>query len=149
MSLSDPQTPERRRSSFGLPRPFWIGVVTLVVFAFAAGLRFGVPLYRERVAFRELQEFGPNWEMSTRGPEWLQKYTSLGDVVIRIDLNDTNVADKDLVRLRELASLEVVSLDRTHVTDAGVTHLKAMKNLRGLSLNQTKLTDGGSCSFRD
>jgi len=143
MSLSDPQTPEPHRSSFGLPRPFWIGVVTLVVFGCAAGLRFGVPIYRQRVALQELVALGATWEMGQRGPQWLQKYTSLGDVVVRVDLNDTDVADGNLIRLRELTSLEVVSLDRTPVTDAGVTHLAAMTNLHVLSLNQTKLTDAG------
>src|SRR5262245_15306699 len=139
MSLSDPQTPAPRRSSFGLPRPFWIGVVTLVVFGCAAGLRFGVPIYRQRVVRAELAELGAEFERSHRGREWLQKYTRLGDGVIRVNLNDTNVADGDLIGVRELTDLEVVSLDRTPVTDAGVTHLAAMKNLRGLSLNQTKL----------
>jgi hypothetical protein len=149
MSLSDPQSPALRRSSFGLPRPLWIGVVTIVVFGCAAGLRFGVPIYRQRVALQELVALGATWETGPRGPEWLQKYTSLGDVVIRIDLNDTDVADGDLIRLRELTSLEVVSLDRTQVTDAGVAHLAAMKNLRGLSLNQTKLTDAGLMQLQE
>jgi len=143
MSRSDPQTLVPGRSSFGLPRPFWIGVVTLVVFGCAAGLGLGVPIYRQRVVCREMAELGAEFETGQRGPEWLQKYTPLGDVVIRIDLNDTDVADGDLIRLRELTSLEVVSLDRTPVTDAGVAHLVGMKNLHVLSLNQTKLTDAG------
>jgi hypothetical protein len=149
MSESDPITSAPRRKPFPMPRPLWIGMATLVAFAGAAGLRFGLPIYRQRVAIRKLTELGAKFELGPRGPEWLQKYTPLGYVVIRIDLNDSHVADADLVHLREVAGLQTVSLDRTHVTNAGLVHLKAVTNLQGLSLNQTKLTDAGLMELQE
>jgi len=62
---------------------------------------------------------------------------------IRVSLSNTQTADADLMHLKGLASLEMLSLWGTSVTDAGLPHLKGLDSLRALTLTNTVVTDAG------
>jgi hypothetical protein len=58
MSATDPVAPKPRRFSIRLPRPLWPGVAAVVLVVVALGLQFGVPIYQQHVAVREITEIG-------------------------------------------------------------------------------------------
>ena len=53
------------------------------------------------------------------------------------------VTDADLVHLKEMTSLESLTLSYTQVSDAGLGHLKGMTSLQMLFLSYTKVSDAG------
>ena len=56
---------------------------------------------------------------------------------------EASVTDTDLVHVRGLSDLEILSLPYTQVTDAGLVHLKGLSQLQKLSLRYTQVTDAG------
>jgi hypothetical protein len=65
------------------------------------------------------------------------------DDVDEISLSGDGIADKDLLPLRGLTKLRVLTVARTAVTDAGLAHLAGLKGLRHLYLAGTAVTDHG------
>src|SRR6266576_540093 len=111
MAEIDPISPEPQRRSIPLPRPLWFGLSALFLIVAAAGMRVAAPIYREKAAIREIGLLGAKFEVESRGPEWLQGYMSLAYVVHRVILDDTNVTDADLIHLKNLTSVRVLSLN--------------------------------------
>jgi len=165
-----PNTPEPRRSSIRLPRPLWIGLATVALVVVAVGLGFGVPIYRQQVAIREIDRFGGWVAREPGGPDWLRRWTgseNIFDEVQGVYLVGTNLADADLDRLNgavnpkilaisgtrvgdaglihltNFTSVEALALDHSDVTDAGLKHLHRLKNLRFVDLRSTWVTDTG------
>src|SRR3954452_8589773 len=66
-----------------------------------------------------------------------------GNPVVRVDLGNTQVTDADLKDLKELQSLQELSLGGTKVTDTGLKQLKDLKSLHVLYLTRTKVTGTG------
>lgn len=60
-----------------------------------------------------------------------------------LSLNNTQITDDTLRRLRGLTELEEVELWGTAVTDAGLTHLTGLHQLNHLNLGNTRVTDAG------
>src|SRR5206468_943094 len=58
-------------------------------------------------------------------------------------LENTEVTDAGLARLRGSTLLETLSLGGTRITDAGLEHLKTLNRLRRLYLFKTSVTDAG------
>jgi hypothetical protein len=75
MSTIDPTMPGPRRFSIRLPRPLWIGVAAVLLVVAEAGLRIGVPIYRQHAAVREVKRLGGKVEAERHGPEWLAART--------------------------------------------------------------------------
>src|SRR5262245_2417071 len=69
----NPLSIQPRRFSIRLPRPLWIGSVAGVLVVVAVGLPIGVPVYRQYVAIREIEEVGGRVETYARGPKWLRR----------------------------------------------------------------------------
>jgi hypothetical protein len=65
--------PERRRFSVRMPRPLWIGLAMVVSVVLAVGLHFGVPIYRQQPAIREIERLGGHVERIPRGPAWFRR----------------------------------------------------------------------------
>lgn len=61
----------------------------------------------------------------------------------RIDLNQTNVRDKDLENISQLTRLDYLGLHSTQITDRGLDHLAGLTTLRQLELSNTAVTDKG------
>lgn len=59
------------------------------------------------------------------------------------------VTDKILARLKELGSLEDLTLSGTRVTDAGMTDLTGLPHLKRLWLQGTPVTDAGVARLKD
>ena len=60
-----------------------------------------------------------------------------------LGLDQTEVTDLGLAKLKRLPHLTRLSLNGTKVTDAGLDHLDGLKQLRELLLTDTKVTDEG------
>ena len=70
-----------------------------------------------------------------------------GDVAY-IYLADANVADSDLVRLREFARLKYLFLTRTKITNDGLRFLQHLESLEMLDLEDTSISDRGLLYLR-
>ena len=149
MPTTDPITPESRQSRIPLSRALWVGVATVVLIVIAVGLRIGVPIYRQQLAFRVIEAAGgciepvrggPDWLRRWAGDEWMKVFDEVGYV---IELSDKHVGDDEVASLAGLRSLEYLDLDRTRITDAGLPHLARLLNLRQLRLVRTRVTDAG------
>src|SRR5215510_11853533 len=57
-----------------------------------------------------------------------------GKPVVAVDLGSTTVTDAGLKELKELKTLQSLSLSRTKVTDAGLKELKEIESLQSLNL---------------
>lgn len=76
--------------------------------------------------------------LNDRALEPLQKLAALTD----LDLTYAeHITDAGLARLRNVRSLERLSLEGTKVTDSGVNSIAALSNLRALNLRCTQITD--------
>lgn len=168
---------KRHQLSIHLPRPLWIGLVTSVLLIAMAGLQFGLPIWRQQAAIREIERLGGRIKIELGGPEWMRKRVGDGhmkyfDHVVRVELtvqsaNDSTlnyvaaltdvkvlrlgnsrITDDGLVNLRGLHYLEELWLGNTRVTDAGLAHLEVLPHLRDLSLANTRVTDAGLVHLR-
>ena len=72
MAATDPPTPELRRFSIRLPRPLWIGLAAAVLVVLGVGVQIGVPIYRQQVVIREIEQVGGIALTFPRGPEWVR-----------------------------------------------------------------------------
>jgi internalin A len=123
-------------------------VATGVLVVVAVGLRFGVPIYRQQVAIREIQRFYGTVETRPRGPKWLRERVGdeemkLFDDVVGVDLSIRPATDATIGHVGRFASLQDLSLGNTQVTEAGLAHLKGLTGLKLLSLSNTQVTDAG------
>lgn len=66
-----------------------------------------------------------------------------------ITLPNTQVTDRGLAALKELKNLQRVQLDRTLVSDVGLEHLKMLPRLEALHVQETLVTEVGAASFRE
>lgn len=66
-----------------------------------------------------------------------------GQPIIAVQLGLSKCTDADLKTLKDLKSLESLTLYKTAVTDAGLKELAAIKSLTSLDLGATKITDAG------
>ena len=177
MSATDPGTPKPRRFAIRLPRPLWIGAATAVTAIMAVGLRFGLPVYRQQAAVRNVYTTGGWVTTRSGGPDWLRerigdermKYfdeverveadgTGLHDSTLSgfrnlkglttLRLADTEVSDAGLANLFGMSSLEELSLARTNVGDAGIAYLTGLLMLQSLNLDGTRVTDAGLAHLR-
>jgi hypothetical protein len=160
------------------PRPRrWIplslkmfGALVAIISAFTGweGLR----IYRQQVAFREIERLGGTVGTQPDCPTWLKPWLGaaqikLLDRIVDVDLPETaasdetlahlwwltglrrlnldgaQISDAGLARLRTSTSLDDLKLDRTRITDAGLAHLKDLPALQSLSLSETQITDAG------
>src|SRR5262245_53069861 len=99
MATTDPMTPPRR--SIRLPRPLWIGLATAALVVVGVGLRFGVPIYQQHAAIREIERLGGNLDLRPRGPKWLRNWVSDKrmkpfDVVDRVEFGGRPITDATL-----------------------------------------------------
>jgi hypothetical protein len=136
------------RFSIRLPRPLWIGLAAIVVIATGAGLRIGLPIYRQQIAMREIERLGGKILTIPVGPEWLRnRVGSIFPVffarVVGVDLRDTDADDATLLRVREFPHLYHLRLAHTHVTDTGLANLEGLTELGWLNLMDTAVTDDG------
>lgn len=73
---------EPRRFALPLPRPLWIALATVVLIVVGLGLRFGLPIYRQQVAIREIERWGGSIDRKNGGPDWLRQL--IGDERIEV-----------------------------------------------------------------
>ena len=138
MALPLPGADLSRRIAW-LPRPVWVGGLTITLVLIALALSVGVPAYQQQVAIREINRlggkvrqvpFGPEWIRKLIGDEWMKRV----DEVDRVDFASTQIADSDLACLKGLRGLRELELWGTPITGAGIVHLKDLPNLRSLGL---------------
>jgi len=131
-----------------LPRPLSLFLLTVVLVLGGLGLRFGIPIFRQQMAIREIRRLGGDVYRRPGGPEWLRKWLpdSCQQVIGRVrdvDLGTSEVTDADLVLLREFPEAERLSLARSQVTDAGLRQLSGLDHLDGVILDRTDVTVAG------
>jgi hypothetical protein len=131
-----------------LPRPLWFAVPTALLVVGAVALKVGLPIYRQRVAIRLIEEHKGFVDARLRGPEWLRRL--LGEKrlwsfcpVTQVFLGQTEVTDADLEVICGIKSLENVSIVCTRFGDTGLKHLAGLPHLKRLSLLETEVTDTG------
>jgi hypothetical protein len=85
-------------------------------------------------AIETIQKLGGTVEVDTTQP---------GKPVIKVDLHQTTISDRDLAVLTAFPDLQILDLRLTGVGDEGVAHLKNLTKLRFLNLFRSQLTDTG------
>lgn len=65
-----------------------------------------------------------------------------------LSLENSQVTDVGLKHLSELSSLEHLNLNGTDITDNGLAHLKKLTNLKSLALSGTKVTSAGLSNIK-
>jgi hypothetical protein len=149
MASPNPVRQESRRISICRPSPLWIAYVVVVVVAVAAGLRIGIPIYRQKAALHQIERLGGSvLETQRGGPKWLRDHVGddpmmLFDEVINVNLGGTQANDATMNWVSCLTKLRHCSLVETQVTDAGLVHLRGMTDLQSLYLANTRITDKG------
>jgi len=135
-------------------------VLALVVGALWILLSIWLPYDREQPIIRNIERLERNgkWvpggnrghELTRGGPDWLRRLVGyermkVFDRVNAVHLDGSTIGDSDLddLKLKELASLKLLSLNDTGVGDAGLAHLSGLTSLRILHLNKTQITDAG------
>ena len=71
------------------------------------------------------------------------RFTRNGQVVVSLNLSNTQITDADLVHLQTLSELKHIYLFNTPISDRGLVYLKHLKELEELSLARTAITDNG------
>jgi hypothetical protein len=147
MSATDSITPEQRRLSVRVPQPLWIGLAAGLLTVIAAGLRVGLPIYRQQVAIREIERVGGVVDRRP-GKSWIHNWLSderlsWFDEIHSVTFESAFTDDADLRHLRQFPNLRHLYIDRTRITDAGLVHLEGLTHLELLSLNGTQITDNG------
>ncbi len=137
-----------RHFSIPLPRLLWIGLATAVLVVVAVTMKFGLPIYRQQLAIREIERLGGLVDTRPGGPQWLRDRVGdarmkLLDEVITIHLDSSQVTDAGLAYLKGLTSLQELSLSGTQVTGVGLASLKDLPGLRILWLHGSRVTDAG------
>lgn len=72
-----------------------------------------------------------------------------GKPVVAVILDRTNATDADLKQLKELKSLQFLSLDDAKITDEGLKPLRELTSLETLKLSDTKITNEGLKELKD
>src|SRR5207247_2114243 len=108
---------------------------TVVLVVAGAALRFGIPVYRQQQAIREIEALGGNVTIIEGGPDWLRvqvgdEWMKVLDDVVSVQLDSSRITDAGLVHLMSLTKLETLDLDNTQVTDAGLEHLTWLTRLK-------------------
>jgi len=85
------------------------------------------------------------WDAPPPGPAWLRNL--LGDNFLTealiVFLDDTEVTDADMERIKHLDRLQRLELQNTKITDTGLQHVKDFTQLGYLDLSSTQVTDAG------
>jgi hypothetical protein len=81
-----------------------------------------------------IQKIGGKVERDDKAPE---------KPVMRVNLSITKAGDANLVHVKGLDKLKVLSLNNTPITDAGLEHLKGLASLEKLYLVDTKVGNAG------
>ena len=63
--------------------------------------------------------------------------------IILVDLCDCNIADDDLIRLKQLSRLKTLRLSNTDITDNAIPTILSIKSLHYLTIKDTKITREG------
>jgi internalin A len=143
---------EKERPRIALPRPLWLGLVSVLVIVTGIALRVGIPSYRQRAAIQVVDSLGGSVESVVEIPDWIEEWfgdgvTEKADwlfrIVINVRLGGTPATDDSLSCIRVFAGLRRLNLDGTQVTDAGLQHLKGLTKLTRLYLDGTQVTDAG------
>jgi hypothetical protein len=148
MAAADPIIPEPRRFLMLLPRPLWIGMSTVVLVGMAVGLRFGLPIYRQWIAIREIERMGGYVTTIPTINNWLRRRLDKGtmksfDEVVDVRLTGNRATDSTLRHMKLLRSLRTLVLYGTQVTDAGLEHLEGLTSLEWLDLTETRVKGEG------
>src|SRR5579863_3464242 len=123
------QSPKPDRLSIHPPQTFWIFVLDVVLIFVGIWFQFGLPVYRQQVAIREIERVGGSVETRNAGPIWLRYWLGdermeLFDDVVRVSLDFNPAADAALGHVARISSLEELSLNSSEVSDKGLSHLK-------------------------
>jgi len=146
--MTDSVTTDARRFWIPLPRPLSIFLAAVFLVVIAAGLRFGLPIYRQHVAIREIRRLGGEVRVKTNGPEWICDQLPNGwneafGRVFVVDLGISTVTDADLRWFKDLPDVVVISVDRSRVTNAGLESLAILPGLRHVMAIGTGVTSQG------
>src|SRR5260370_28791516 len=122
MSASDQITPKRGRFSISVPRPVRIFAAMVVLIVVAIALQFGLPVYRQQAAIREIERAGGSVQTIHRGPNWLrgqigEERMKLLDEAVDVRLDDTEATDYTLSQVGVPTSLQRLSTrNNLHLT---------------------------------
>src|SRR5262249_16039420 len=124
------------------------GLSTVVLVVVAIGLRFGVPIYQQQLAIRDVERLRGSVPTEHVEPERLRDW--VGDERMKgfaevkiIRLGGSEIGDEGLSRLSVFKDLESLDLASVPITDAGLVHLKRLTRLKELWLSDTSVTDAG------
>jgi hypothetical protein len=141
-------TSDPRRLPISRPRSIFLATVVLVVVA--VGLRFGIQIYRQQVAIREIERLGGFMRVTQNyywvSPLWVyqfQRRTRFCVDVWEVDLTSSDVREADMAWLKWLPTLQRLDLSFTQVGDGALPDLSALKSLQCLDLATTNVTDVG------
>jgi hypothetical protein len=138
-----------------MPRPLTLFLLTIALVVLGTGLRFGLPIYREQVAIREIRRLGG--DVWVTGPDWAHRWFGrkrtfdLGlDVLGEPDrvFLEFCATDEALRWLQHLPRVKEVHIRCSGITDAGLVHLRGLP-VSMLDAQSTPITDAGLQCLQD
>jgi Leucine-rich repeat (LRR) protein len=101
----------------------------------------GSYLWSKAIHSKNVKPDHPAWARWLFGDIWL------GDIEAVLyypnSESDFDLADQEMVHLREFPNLRILDLCQSHVTDLGLANLSGLKKLERLTLYESKITDTG------
>jgi hypothetical protein len=91
---------------------------------------------KEKTTAVAIEKLGGKVEFNTAGE------------VIKVDLNNAKITDRDLKLLERFPELEWLDLRITPITDDGISRLRSLRKLKFLNLFRTELTDSGLAELK-
>jgi hypothetical protein len=154
LAIADPTVDKPPRPRRWIPLSLKMFMAIMVLVFVGSSLWVGVPIYRQRLAMREIDRLDGSLVTMPDGPEWIRDWLDEEqmrsiDTVIGVDLSYTNASDETMVCLGGLSSLQTLSLDGTKITDVGLSHIKQSKAVQVLNLDDTLITDAGLALLAD
>ncbi|MSR60425.1 MAG: hypothetical protein EXS05_22760 [Planctomycetaceae bacterium] len=144
---------ESRRFSIRLLRTHWLLLATITLIVVGLIRWFGLPIYRQHVAIREIERLGGRIESDKGGPGWLRNW--IGDERMKgfdevdsVFIHRKQFSNEGLAHMRGLANLRAITLDNTAITDAGLVQLQGLTNLKWLSVRDSPITDKGLANLK-
>ncbi len=116
----------------------------------AAACAFVLPAVVERGRVRRLAGPGVQVYTEPRGQYFLRYFAGdfLSERAVYVHLDDPEIDDVWLKRLRQLPYIETLTIRSPKITDKGLAHLEGLPNLMSLDLINTATTEAGIAKLR-
>lgn len=137
--MSDQSDSPKRK----LPNTYWLLLLSLLLLLSVIGVKYALPINREREAILEMKHSGAIVGTNVRYPEWF--WGRLGDqweTAITIEHISQKISDADIAAYGNMPNLKLIYFSRkTQISDVGIEHFSQLTKLEHLLINSSHITD--------